>query len=90
MASGSKSDSVFTGNPMGGSIGQTPMQKKAKGGGGTIVSPYPMDNVHGVDLPDTMGGPIGGSVTNLAHSLKGASAVQDRSSKGGKTENSGI
>lgn len=43
---------------------------------GKIMSAYPQDNVHGVDLPNTTGGKMGGSPTNLSHSLKGASAVQ--------------
>lgn len=91
MASGDKATpSVFTGNPMGGTPGKTPMIKSAKGGGGTIMSPYPQDNVHGVDLPNTTGDTMGGGPTNLKHSLTGASAVQTGSGGGGKTENSGI
>lgn len=91
MASGSKSNSVFTTNDMGGKPGDSSMQKKTKGsevgGGGSILSAYPQDNVHGVDLPNCMGDSMGGSDTNLGHSLTGASAVQ-RSK--GKPENSGI
>ena len=91
MASGSKEQSVFTGNPMGGKPGDSEMQKKVKGseigGSGSILSAYPQDNVHGVDLPNCMGDTMGGSVSNLGHSLTGASAVQ-RSK--GKPENSGI
>lgn len=90
MASGSKSDSVFTGNPMGGTPGESAGQKSMKVPGGTIKSAYPQDNVHGVDLPNTTGDTTGGSCTNLKHSLTGASAVQDKASRGGKTENSGI
>lgn len=85
MASGSKSDSIFTGNPMGGTPGQSDGVKKSKGGnvggGGTINSAYPQDNVHGVNLPNTTGDDMGGSDTNLAHSLSGASAVQRQSGK---------
>jgi len=91
MASGSKEHTVFTTNELGGKPGQTESQKKAKGaevgGGGSILSAYPQDNVHGVDLPNCTGDSMGGSVTNLSHSLTGASAVQ-RSK--GKPENSGI
>ena len=91
MASGSKDNSVFTGNPMGGKPGDSEMQKKVKGaevgGAGSILSAYPQDNVHGVELSGTMGESMGGSVSNLGHSLTGASAVQ-RSK--GKPENSGI
>lgn len=48
---------------------------------GDIQSSYPQDNVGKglsgkVSVPDTMGCKMGGSDTNLAHSLKGASAVQ--------------
>lgn len=44
--------------------------------GGRIMSAFPQDNVHGVDLPNTTGGKMGGSTTNLSHSLRGSSAVQ--------------
>jgi hypothetical protein len=37
---------------------------------------YPQDNAGGHSLPDTKGGKMGGSTTNLSHSLSGASAVQ--------------
>lgn len=94
MASGSKSDSVFSTNPMGGKPGKTPSLKRMSGGpasdDGTILSAYPMDNVHGVDLPNTTGDTMGGGPTNLKHSLTGASAVVRGSGGGGKTENSGI
>jgi hypothetical protein len=94
MASGSKESSVFTSNPMGGTPGKTPSQKKSTpaevGGGGSILTAYPQDNVHGLDLPNTMGDSMGGSCTNLSHSLRGASAVQRGSGGGGKTEKSGI
>jgi hypothetical protein len=85
MASGTKSSSVFTGNPMGGSAGDSDMIDTKSGGniggGGKIKSAYPQDNVHGLDLPNTKGGKMGGSPTNLAHSLSGASAVQRQSGK---------
>lgn len=86
MASGSKSDSVFTRSGMG--SGPSSSQKRSSMGKGTsdLVS-HGQDNIHGVDLPNTMGGSMGGSVTNLSHSLEGASAVQ-RSK--GKPESSGI
>jgi hypothetical protein len=57
------------------------------GGGGKIITPFPQDNIHGVDLPDTMGGKFGGGVDNLSHSLSGSSAVQRNK---GKPESSGI
>lgn len=37
---------------------------------------YPQDNAGNVKLPNETGGKMGGSVTNLSHSLSGASAVQ--------------
>jgi hypothetical protein len=37
---------------------------------------YPQDNAGNMDLPNTKGGKMGGSTTNLSHSLSGASAVQ--------------
>ena len=83
MASGTKSGGVFTGNPMGGKPGDSDGQVKTKVPGGTLMSAYPQDNVHGVDLPDTKGGSFGGSCTNLSHSLKGASAVQDHGMRHG-------
>lgn len=71
MASGSKSNSEFTKSGMG--DGKSAGIKRS----GPIMSAYPQDNVHGVDLPDTTGGKMGGSPTNLKHSLTGTSAVQD-------------
>lgn len=41
-----------------------------------VMSAYPQDNAGSMELPDTKGGKMGGSTTNLAHSLKGTSAVQ--------------
>lgn len=70
------SGSVFTGNPTGGSPGDSNGVKKTSMPGGTIHVAYPQDNVHGVSLKNTMGGKMGGSDTNIGHSLSGASAVQ--------------
>jgi hypothetical protein len=55
-------------------------------GGQKIKTAYPMDNVHGVDLPDTKGGSMRGGPTNLKHSLTGASAVQDGPGAAGKVK----
>lgn len=76
MTSGSKSDSVFTKNPMGDGA-SSGITTKSIGDGQTIKSAYGQDNVHGVELSDTRGGSFRGSPTNLSHSLTGASAVQD-------------
>lgn len=88
MASGTKSPGVFTGNPMGNGKSAGIVTKSIGGGGQKIMSAYPQDNVHGVDLPNTMGGSMGGSPTNLKHSLTGTAAVQDgpgaASSKGNR------
>jgi hypothetical protein len=43
---------------------------------GSILSAYPQDNAGNMSLPDTRGGKMGGSTTNLSHSLRGSSAVQ--------------
>jgi hypothetical protein len=59
---------AVTGNK---SIKNTPMT-----GGGTIRTAFPRDHSGSHDLPNTMGKELGGSPTNLAHSLSGASAVQ--------------
>lgn len=37
---------------------------------------YPQDNSGNMKLPNETGGKMGGSCTNLSHSLSGASAVQ--------------
>jgi hypothetical protein len=37
---------------------------------------YPQDNAGNMKLPEETGCKMGGSVTNLSHSLSGASAVQ--------------
>lgn len=76
MASGSKTNSVFTESNMGTGKSEGINDEKANFGQ-TIKCAYPQDNVHGVDLSDTRGGSFRGSTTNLGHSLKGASAVQD-------------
>lgn len=85
MGSYKGESSVFTGNSTGGSPGESNFQKSSKMPGGTMLSPYPQDNIHGVNLKNTMGGKMGGSDTNLSHSLKGASAVQDCADPGGKS-----
>jgi len=91
MASYPKEDNVFTRNPLGGKPGKTDCEVSTKGanvgGGGSILAAFPQDNVHGVDLPNTMGKALKGSDSNLSHSLTGASAVQRQT---GKVENSGI
>lgn len=74
MASSEKTSSVFTKSGMG--DGLSSGIKNTSMPGGTMKSAYPQDNVHGVSLPDEMGGKMGGSDTNLSHSLVGASAVQ--------------
>lgn len=85
MTSYSKQNSEFTRSGMGGSPGESQGLKRSKGsnvgGGGTILIAYPQDNVHGVDLPNCTGDDMGGSDTNLSHSLSGASAVQRQSGK---------
>lgn len=78
MASGSKDRTVFTEDRLG--KGPSEGLKRSKMNapsdpGEMDLAAYPQDNVHGVDLPDCYGGKMGGSVTNLAHSLEGASAV---------------
>lgn len=92
MASGTKSGGVFTSNPLGKGKSNG-MTRTAAGGTGpsggvkqSILSAYPQDNVHGVDLPDTRGGSFRGGPTNLAHSLKGASAVQEGPGAAGKVK----
>lgn len=87
MASSTKSGGVFTGNPTGGTPGKSGGEIRKSVPGGTLLSAYPMDNVHGVDLPDVTGDQegFGGSCTNLKHSLTGASAVQDHGGRGGKS-----
>jgi hypothetical protein len=76
MASGSKTNTVFTENNLGEGKSAGIVDEKANFGQ-IIKTAYPQDNVHGVSLPDERGGTMRGSSTNLAHSLTGASAVQD-------------
>lgn len=85
MASSSKQHNVYTEDPGDegeiGKFGDNPSQIRTKGGnvggGGSIIESYPMDNVHGVKVPlrrvDDV--KMGGSPTNLSHSLSGASMV---------------
>lgn len=87
MASGNKTSNEFTRSGMGSGPSAGMKRTKAGSHGDSDLAAYPQDNVHGLDLPNTRGGPMGGSVTNLSHSLEGASAVQ-RSK--GKPESSGI
>jgi hypothetical protein len=84
MGSYKGESSVFTGNPTGGSPGESNFQKTVSIPGGKMISPYTQDNVHGVSLKNTMGGKMGGSDSSLAHSLSGCSAVQDQYSRNGK------
>lgn len=74
MASSEKTSSVFTKSGMG--DGPSTGIKKESMPGGTMMIATGQDNVHGVSLPNTLGGKMGGSTTNLSHSLAGASAVQ--------------
>jgi hypothetical protein len=86
MASGSKEQSAFTGNSIG-SGKSTGIKTKGIGfGGQKINSAYPQDNVHGVDLPNTMGGTLAGGPDNLKHSLTGTSAVQRGPGSAGKAK----
>lgn len=50
--------------------------KDSKGSGQKDKVSYPQDNAGSHELPNTKGGKMGGSTTNLSHSLSGASAVQ--------------
>ncbi|MET4187616.1 hypothetical protein ABIB86_000435 [Bradyrhizobium sp. JR1.7] len=86
MASGNKSGGVFTGNPMGKGKSEGIVTKGIGHGGQKIMSAFPQDNVHGVDLPDTRGGSFRGGPDNLAHSLKGTSAVQTGPGSAGKVK----
>ncbi len=85
MASGSKTNSVFTETNMGTGKSAGIYNEKADHGQ-TIKCAYGQDNVHGLDLPDTRGGSMRGGVTNLSHSLRGASAVQDGPGAAGKVK----
>lgn len=86
MASGKVTNSVFTGNSVGDGKSAGIKDTGIGFGGQKIKAAYPMDNVHGLDLSDTMGGSLRGGPTNLAHSLKGASAVQDGPGAAGKVK----
>jgi hypothetical protein len=85
-----KEDNVFTRNPLGGKPGESDGMIRKKIPGGTLLSAYPQDNVHGVDLPNCYDGEMPkGSVSDLGHSLKGASMVVDeypRDGSSGKKE----
>lgn len=74
MASSEKTSSVFTRSGMG--DGPSTGIHNETMPGGTMKIATGQDNVHGVKLPNTLGGKLGGSDTNLSHSLVGASAVQ--------------
>jgi hypothetical protein len=76
MASGSKTDTVFTKNNLGEGKSTGIVDTKANHGQ-VIKSAYPQDNQHGMELSDERGGSVRGGPTNLSHSLSGASAVQD-------------
>lgn len=69
------SSSKFTGNDTG--SGKSSGIKTSSVPGGKLVTSFPPDTVHGVDLQNTKGGgKFGGSTSNLSHSLRGSSAVQ--------------
>lgn len=75
MASSEKTSSVFTRSGMGDGP-SAGVKKESAPNGQTIMTATGQDNVHGVHLPNTLGGKMGGSDTNLSHSLSGTSAVQ--------------
>lgn len=74
MASSEKTSSVFTRSGMG--DGPSTGIKKEPVPGGTMMTATGQNNVHGVSLPNTLGGKMGGGTTNLSHSLVGTGAVQ--------------
>lgn len=76
MASGEKTNDVFTRTGMGEGKSEGIVDSKI-GSGQVLKSAYPMDNVHGYSTPGDKGGSVGGGETYLGHSLKGASAVMD-------------
>jgi hypothetical protein len=80
-----KENNEFTGNSIGGKPGESDGLVRKSVPGGKLLSAYPQDNVHGLDLPDCMGGSFGGGDTSLSHSLTGASAVQDQYNRTGKS-----
>lgn len=60
------------------SDGSVEVKSKGIGKGQKIVTPFALDNVCIAKCVDGMSnGKLGGSTTNLSHSLKGASAVDD-------------
>ena len=77
MTSYPKENNVFTTNSIGGKPGDSDGLIRKKVPGGTLLSAYPQDNIHGVSLPDCHGGSFGGSDSNLKHSLSGAGMVVD-------------
>lgn len=84
-----KENNVFTSNPLGGTPGVSRGMVRNKVPGGTLISPYTQDNVHGVELAGVEADGMnkwGGSDFNLEHSLKGASAVQDHGGRDGKSK----
>lgn len=85
MTSYAPEKNVFTGNSIGGSPGDSDGLKRMKMPGGTLLSAYPQDNVHGVSLPDCHGGSFAGGDSNLAHSITGASMKVDEYSRDGKS-----
>lgn len=71
-------DRFISGALTGGSGPSEGIKTKGIGRGQSINSAYPLDNVGqlaGPHLPDEMGGSLGGGMTNLGHSLQGASTV---------------
>lgn len=76
MGTGSKTRNVFTEENMSEGKSSGIYDEKADFGQ-TIKCAYPQDNVHGMKLEDERGGSFRGGPTNLDHSLRGASAVQD-------------
>jgi hypothetical protein len=89
MGTGSKTNTVFTETNLGEGKSSGIYDEKAKFGQ-TIKCAYPQDNVHGMKLKDEMGGTVHGGPTNLDHSLRGASAVQDGPGAAGKTKSTRI
>lgn len=82
-----KSSSEFTENSIGKGKSTGISDKNIGFGGQHIKTAYPMDNIHGLDLPNTRGGSFRGGPTNLKHSLTGATAVQDGPGAAGKVKN---
>jgi hypothetical protein len=78
MASGEKTNDVFTRTGMGDGKSEG-IKYERIGSGQTLKSAYPQDNVHGYDTPGDEKGvnAFGGGDKYLGHSLTGASAVMD-------------